>query len=243
MLDILGPTRRAFLSLGLLGGLAQAPPARAAKGFGRARRCLLLFLTGGPPQHDTFDPKPNAPAQVRGELRPIATAVPGLHFTELFPPLARRADRLCVVRSVTHADRAHTSAGYTMLTGVPHPKANVESAGMAAPGPGDHPHLGSLLSFARPPGPVPTFAALPEVIKDAAVNEFPGQTAGFLGRRFDPFRIEANPERTRFLTPDVFPPAAGPPGRLDDREGLLRRLDRGLDRLPPAAFEAVDANA
>jgi hypothetical protein len=84
---------------------------------------------------------------------------------------------------------------------------------------------------------------LPEVIKDAAVNEFPGQTAGFLGRRFDPFRIEANPERTRFLTPDVFPPADVSPGRLDDREGLLRRLDRGLDRLPPAAFEAVDANA
>jgi len=157
------PTRRRFL-LGTVSALGLAGTATAAGSFGRARRCLLLFLTGGPPQHHTFDPKPNAPAQVRGELRPIPTAVPGLQFTELFPHLARRADRVCVVRSVTHADRAHTSAGYTMRTGVPHPKANVESAGMAAPGPGDHPHLGSLLSFARPHGPVPTFASLPEVI-------------------------------------------------------------------------------
>lgn len=241
MVRTLRPSRRQFLR-GSVAALGLAGTASAAGSFGRARRCLLLFLTGGPPQHDTFDPKPNAPAQIRGELRPIPTAIPGLHFTELFPHLARRADRLCVVRSVTHADRAHTSAGYTMLTGVPHPKANVESAGMAAPGPGDHPHLGSLLAFARPLGAVPTFASLPEVIKDAAINEFPGQTAGFLGKRFDPFRIEANPERTRFLTPDVFSPADVSAGRLNDREGLLRRLDRGLDQLPTAAFEGQDAN-
>ena len=234
-------SRRQFLG-GTVAALGLAGTATAAGSFGRARRCLLLFLTGGPPQHDTFDPKPNAPAQIRGELRPIRTSVPGLHFTELFPHLASRADRFLVVRSVTHADRAHTSAGYTMLTGVPHPKANVESAGMAAPGPGDHPHLGSLLAFARPIGAIPTFASLPEVIKDAAVNEFPGQTAGFLGKRFDPFRIEANPERTQFLTPDVFPPGDVPPRRLDEREGLLRRLDRGLKHLPAASFEGPDAD-
>jgi hypothetical protein len=237
-----GPTRRHFLHFGTVAALGLTNPVHAAGSFGRARRCLLLFLTGGPPQHDTFDPKPNAPAQVRGELSPIPTAVPGVQFSELFPQLARRADRLCVVRSVTHADRAHTSAGYTMLTGVPHPKANVESAGMAAPGPGDHPHLGSLLAFARPPRSVPTFASLPEVIKDAAVNEFPGQTAGFLGKRYDPFRIEADPGRTRFLTPDVFPPADVPGGRLDAREDLLHRLDRGLDHLPATAFEGAEAN-
>src|SRR5215207_7460312 len=156
-------SRRQFLG-GTVATLGLAGTATAAGSFGRARRCLLLFLTGGPPQYDTFDPKPNAPAQVRGELRPIPTAVRGLHFTELFPHLARRADRFCVVRSVTHADRAHTSAGYTMLTGVPHPKANVEAVGMAAPGPGDHPHLGALLAFARRAGAVPTFASLPEVI-------------------------------------------------------------------------------
>ena len=71
---------------------------------------------------------------------------------------------------------------------------------MAAPGPGDHPHLGALLARVRPPAEAPAFVALPEVIKDAAVNEFPGQAGGFLGKPFDPFRIEANAERTAFQT-------------------------------------------
>jgi Protein of unknown function (DUF1501) len=238
-----GPTRRDFLRLGALGGLALAAPQSArANGFGRAKRCLILFLTGGPPQHDTWDPKPAAPNQVRGELRPIATAVPGTQISELFPLLARRADRYCIVRSVTHGDRAHTSSGYTMLTGVPHPKANVESSAMAAPGPGDHPHLGALLSKVRRPGSAPTFVALPEIIKDAAVNEFPGQTGGFLGKAFDPVLIEANAERTAFRLPDVFLPPDVTADRLADREALLGRIDRGLERVSPAAFEGADAS-
>src|SRR5262249_50859355 len=173
--------RRASLRVGALGAFGLPTPLllRASPpgpdGFGRARRCLLLFLTGGPPQLDTFDMKPAAPEKVRGELRPIPTAVPGVQVSELFPLLAKRTDKVCIVRSVTHGARAHTSAGYTMLPGVPPPKANVESAGMAAPGPGDHPHLGALLAKVRPPGKAPTFVSLPEVIKDAGVNEFPGQ--------------------------------------------------------------------
>jgi Protein of unknown function (DUF1501) len=238
------PTRRDFLRLGALGGLALAAPrpALANTSFGRARRCLILFLTGGPPQHDTFDPKPAAPAGVRGELKPISTVIPGTYVSELFPLLARRADKYCIVRSVTHGDRAHTSAGYTMLTGVAHPKANVESAGMAAPGPGDHPHLGALLAKVRPPGTAPTFVALPEVIKDAAINEFPGQTGGFLGKAFDPVLIEANAERTAFKLPDIFLPPDVTADRLADRETLLSRIDRGLEQVSPAAFEGSDAS-
>ncbi|MBI3463490.1 MAG: DUF1501 domain-containing protein [Planctomycetes bacterium] len=138
-----------------------------------------LFLTGGPPQHDTWDPKPDAPAEIRGELKPIATVVPGLHVSEIFPRLAQLADKYCVVRSVTHHDTVHTSAGYTMLTGVPHLRANSGSAANIHPTPNDHPHLGSLLAKVRQgDGAVPVFASLPEVIKDAAVNEFPGQGAG-----------------------------------------------------------------
>src|SRR5262245_44399447 len=213
-----GPTRRDFLRLGALGGLALAAPQTAsANGFGRARRCLILFLTGGPPQHDTWDPKPTAPDQVRGEFKPIATTVPGTQISELFPLLARRADRYCIVRSVTHGDRAHTSSGYTMLTGVPHPTANVDPPAMAATGPGEHPHLGALLSKVRRPGSAPTFVALPEVIKDAAVNEFPGQTGGFLGKAFDPVLIEANAERTAFKLPGVFLPPDVTADRLADR--------------------------
>ena len=245
MLLVQGPTRRRFLRLAALGGLglaASPSAAQAASTFGKARRCLLLFLTGGPPQLDTFDLKPAAPEKIRGELKPIPTAVPGTQISELYPLLARRADRYCIVRSVTHGDRAHTSAGDTMLTGVPHPKAGVEGAGMAAPGPGDHPHIGSLLARVRPAGPAPTFVALPEVIQDAGINTFPGQTGGFLGKPFDPVLIEATADRTAFRLPDVFLPPDVSADRLGNREALLGQLDRGLGRVGPAAFEGADAN-
>jgi hypothetical protein len=245
MFAIRGPTRRDVLRLGALGGLGLAASPLAASrpnSFGKARRCLLLFLTGGPSQLDTFDLKPAAPEKLRGELKPIPTTVPGTQISELFPLLAGRADRYCIVRSVTHGDRAHTSAGYTMLTGVAHPKAGVEGVGMAAPGPGDHPHIGALLASVRPPGPAPTFVALPEVIRDANINTFPGQTGGFLGKPFDPVLIEANADRTAFRLPDVFLPDDVSADRLADREHLLGQLDRGLGRVPPVAFEGADAS-
>src|SRR5215475_8093919 len=110
-----GLHRRDFMRLGDLGSLRlcltlllqpSATPSQPRKRtFGKARRCLLLFLTGGPPQHDTWDLKPNAPERIRGELKPIATSVPGLRISELFPRLAKLTHHLCIVRSVTHGDR------------------------------------------------------------------------------------------------------------------------------------------
>src|SRR5207249_10295037 len=101
--------------------------------------------------HHTSAPKPGAPAEVRGELRPIATAVAGLRFSELCPRLARQAHHLCVVRSVSHADATHTPAGYTMLTGAPHALANTQDIRLVRPSGNDHPHFASLVSWARPP--------------------------------------------------------------------------------------------
>src|SRR6266508_4256242 len=92
-----GVSRRTFLCAGSLGAVglslpqllhAKTPSASPLPGFGRAKRCILLFLTGGPPQLDTFDLKPTAPAEIRGELRPIATNVPGIQIGELCPKLA-----------------------------------------------------------------------------------------------------------------------------------------------------------
>jgi hypothetical protein len=237
-------TRRALLRVGSLGalGLAGVPLARPASprgGFGAARRCVLLFLTGGPPQIDTFDPKPQAPAQVRGELRPIATAVPGLRVSELFPRLAAQAGRVCFVRSVTHSDTVHTSAGYAMFTGVRHPLANSAVNGNVPPTPNDHPHFGSILARARPPrGGVPAFAALPEVIRDANVNEFPGQGAGFLGKTYDPFRIEADGGKAGFRPPEIVLPPDVTPERLRDRRLLLECLDRTARRADRDALTA-----
>jgi hypothetical protein len=241
MLRVVGPpqrlcdgvSRRTFLQLGVAGALGlglpgsvKASSSAPAAGFGAAKRCLLLFLTGGPPQHDTWDPKPAAPDRIRGELKPIQTVVPGLHFSELFPKLARRANHLCVVRSVTHADTVHTSAGYTMLTGVPHPFANTPDITNIKPLPNDHPHFGVLAAKARPPAAgVPPFVALPEAIKDANVNPFPGLDGGFLGPQFAPFRVDATDDRTGFRLPDVFLPPDVTGDRLADRKQLLDRID------------------
>ncbi|MCI0357803.1 MAG: DUF1501 domain-containing protein [Planctomycetaceae bacterium] len=156
--------------------------------------------------------------------------MPGVAIGELFPKLARQASRLCVVRSVTHNDRVHTSAGYTMLTGRPHPAANAESVG-PRPSPTDFPHWGSVLALAQPRGAgVPVFAALPEVIKDANVNEIPGQGAGFIGRQFDPFRISGNPQTGEFRPPDIVLPADITPARLAERRLLADRLDAAYRR-------------
>jgi hypothetical protein len=234
-----GIQRRDFLRLGALGGLGltlpgllrteASRPVRGPAGFGRARRCLLLFLTGGPPHLDTWDPKPDAPAEYRGELSPIATSVPGLAFSELFPRMARQAKHCCILRSVTHADRVHTSAGYTMLTGVVHPQANGSSSSNIKPGPHDHPHVGSLLALTHPtPDGVPVFASLPERIRDAGVNPYPGLDGGLLGTQVAPWNIEADASQTAFRLPDIALPSDVTAERLADRRLLLAPLDRGL---------------
>src|SRR5437870_7422141 len=116
--------RRAFLRAGtvpLLGiGLPQFLRAREtapAKGLGKAKACIVLFMWGGPAQQDTWDPKPDAPADYRGEFKTIATSLPGLRVCEHLPLLAKRADKLCVIRSMTHPDVNHTTATAYQLTG------------------------------------------------------------------------------------------------------------------------------
>ncbi len=117
--------------LGLLGaGLSLSDLLRAKatadgaktgiSSFGQAKSCILLFLMGGPSQHSTWDPKPDAPAEVRGEFGPIATTVSGLSISELLPRTAQVADKLCILRAVSTCDNAHSSSGYYMLTGRPH---------------------------------------------------------------------------------------------------------------------------
>jgi hypothetical protein len=246
-----GIQRRDFLRLGAIGSLGLSLPGllrgteirsqTPGAHFGRARRCLLLFLTGGPPQLDTWDLKPDAPAEYRGELKPIATSVPGIHISELFPHLARHAAKYCIVRSVTHGDNIHTSAGYTMLTGAVHPQANGRSADDIRPGAQDHPHIGALLTKVRPSRDgLPVFAALPETIKDAGVNVYPGLDGGFLGKQFAPFRIEADSGKTGFQVPDLSLPIEISADRLEDRRVLLDRLDR---RLAGMAGYASDLDA
>jgi hypothetical protein len=204
-------------------------------------------LTGGPSQLDTWDPKPEAPEQIRGEFKPIATNIPGIQISELLPRLARQADKYCLVRSLTHGDNTHTSAGYTMLTGAYHPQANAPSAKDLRPSADDRPHIGSVLAKFRhtgvcgpltPEWGIPVFAALPEIIKDAGVNVFPGQDGGFLGSRFGPFAIQGDQKTSAFHFPNIALPADVTAERLADRRLLAARLDQTLhmaDRHPACA--------
>src|SRR5439155_18666603 len=119
-----GITRREVLRLGSLSAfglsLSQVLAARAAPqrpGIARARACIVLWMTGGPPQHETWDPKPDAPAEIRGPFKSIATSVPGLRVGELMPRTAALCHNLCVVRSVVTNNPSHVTGSYEMLTG------------------------------------------------------------------------------------------------------------------------------
>ncbi|HJZ54331.1 MAG TPA: DUF1501 domain-containing protein, partial [Gemmataceae bacterium] len=151
-----GLSRREVLRVGGLGALSLSLPTllrgRAVAspgpgGAGRAKSCIVLFLMGGPPQHSTWDPKPDAPAEVRGEFGPIDTTVPGLRLCSLLPGLARQADKLCLLRAVSTGDNAHSSSGYAMLTGVPHSPLNAENVNPGPPN--DWPTLGALVRRLR----------------------------------------------------------------------------------------------
>ena len=197
-----------------------------ADGFGRAKRCILVFLNGGPSQLDTFDMKPGAPSEVRGPLAPIATTVPGTNICELLPLLATQADKYRIVRSVTHTDTEHTTSMCTMLTGTYHPRPNVAQIAAA---PNDHPHLGAIYSLHhgwrnhRPP-----FVSLPTLFQPPGNGIWPGQDAGFLGQRDDPFVIRGDKKSARFNLPGLDFPVDLNATRLDGRRHLLAQLDRGL---------------
>jgi hypothetical protein len=189
------------------------------------RACILVFYYGGPSHLDTWDMKPHAPREVRGEFRPIATNVPGIHVCEHLPHSARVVDRLAIVRSVHHPMTNHNAAAFAALSGRNPAKGDLE---LLANDRNDPPCLGSALShgLAARPG-LPTFVALPHVMHN--VVKLPGQVAGFLGSAHDPFQVASDPNAPGFKLDELELPADVPPGRLERREGLLRGTERTLD--------------
>lgn len=223
--------RRDLLRAGALGvaGLTMADWRRLASaapaGEGRrAERCIVLFLMGGPPQHSTWDPKPQAPEAVRGAFGPIDTDVPGVRFCELLPRAAQMASKLAVLRAVSTGDNAHSSSGYYMLTGQPHAPTNFENANPGAPN--DWPTLGSLVQRLRPGGQaLPTSIRLPHRIFNTDGSVWPGQDSGFLGPAADPWLLNCQPASPEFRVLEFTLPAEMPLERLSARHELLERLD------------------
>ncbi len=198
-------------------------------GFGRAKSCILIFMWGGPSQLDTWDLKPGAPDAIRGPFRPIATNVPGTSICEHFPLLAQQAHRLAIIRSMNHDDFAHLSTAHRLLTGHLAPTPNSDAAG---PSPNDWPHLGAIVSRLRPTrGAVPSAVNMPWTVMHPAApgGRAPGQDAGWLGKAYEPFLVEGDPNDTGYHVEGLGLPEGISPGRLTDRRLLLRKLGETAD--------------
>lgn len=237
-----GVNRREWLRLGglsavglslpaLLAARAQAAPQGSRGGsFGRAKSCILLFLAGGPPQHETWDPKPDASVDIRGDIGAIASSVPGLQVGELMPLLAKQAHQWSVLRAVRTEDNAHSASGYYMLTGLPHTPKNQENATSQVPN--DWPCFGAVvgrLKGAR--GDLPAAVTLPEQIWNTGMIPWPGQDAGWLGRPHDPWLLTCDPNSPKFGVPGLELHAGLSTVRVDERLALHAQLNRRLEKL------------
>jgi hypothetical protein len=236
-----GLSRRELIRVGglsLLGlslpGLAHARQAaedsRAGTSSGKAKNVIFLWLQGGPPQHETFDPKPDAPAEIRGEFQPIATNVPGIQICELLPRTAAIVDKLAIVRSLcTHSD-LHDASGYWILTGYQYKGQQSRQISRTT----DWPYLGSVLKMLAPSPVLPSYTSvwLPDVMRLNDNVQPAGQTAGFMGYGWDPQRVICDPSDPNFQIEGLALPPEIPPLRLSSRQSLLEQVERH--------FEAVE---
>ncbi|MDP7014175.1 MAG: DUF1501 domain-containing protein [Pirellulaceae bacterium] len=253
-------SRRAAIRAGAIGlmglGVNHLEAWRARAQSTNAKSCIYIFLSGGLSQHDSFDLKPHAPTDVRGEFQPIATRSPGLQICEHLPMLAQRSDRWSIVRSLTHPFNEHFEGHMVMLTG-----RTLLPPGFRAgqPTPTDWPSIAAIAGDATTArGKLPPAVALPEILKNPSGRVASGQFAGLMGSRRDPWFVEASPFRGRassgafpthsfnhlkeafvktdhlaFEAPHLSLPEGLHPGRLNHRMKLLAQLDnqrRELER-------------
>src|SRR5579883_599834 len=197
-----------------------SPPARHG---GTADSCIYLFLWGGPPQHDTFDLKPDAPADIRGEFQPIKTNVPGIDICEKLPQLARLADKYALVRSLTHPSNNHEPSVQYMLSG--RPGAPNLAVPMNQRKRSDFPNIVSVFMLRRPPSDLPTAVTVPRPIGHSGVT-YTGTYGGFLGPKHDPLERAAASDTREVATHALDPLPDMPESRMAARTGLLKQLER-----------------
>jgi hypothetical protein len=229
-----GTPRRDMLKLGIGGFLgmgftsllarrasALSTPTSALK---PATNCILLWLDGGPSHYETFDPKPDAPIDIRGEFKPIATKIPGVYFSEVIPKLAAIADKFTVLRSVCHKDPNHGGGNHYMMTGSPTPVPVGCGAFVTF-----HPSYGSVVSWKRGIREgLPAYMTTPEMSRSGGPN--------FLGAQHAPFIIKGDPNSNGFKVRDVVLPSEIAAGRDLSRQQLRKSLDR-MTRIKDAAAE------
>jgi hypothetical protein len=190
----------------------------------------VLFLAGGPPQHETWDPKPEAGADIRGDIGCIKSSLPGLRVGELMPKLAAQAHRWSVLRAMRTEDNAHSASGYYMLTGRPHSPKNQENATPKEPN--VWPSLAAVANRMLPRrSALPSAVTLPEHVWNTGMIPWPGQDAGFLGRATDPWLLHCDPSEPNFNVSGLALPEGVSQVRLRDRLALHKQLDNHFAKI------------
>jgi hypothetical protein len=230
-----GVGRRNFIQVGLgaLGGLglsemlalkAQAAPGKAATLPKSDLRCIFIWLDGGPSHYETFDPKPDAPTEIRGEFKTIPTSVPGVHFSEYMTKLAKTFDKFTVVRSIAHKQNNHGAGNHYLMTGRPTPVPVGCGAFVTF-----HPSFGSVVSHFRGADKgLPAYVTTPRMSRSGGPN--------FLGAEHSPFVISNDPNSAGFRVRDVSVPKDIAEGRAKSRTALRASLDN-LKRIGDAVAE------
>jgi hypothetical protein len=194
-------SRRDFLHAGALTTLGLTLPGfLAQKAAGAVQdndvNAIMLFLVGGPSQIDTWDPKPKAPDEIRGPFKAIDTKVPGIQISEIFPKMAKHADKYSLIRSCYHTATAVHDTGHQMM-----------QTGRLFTGGVEHPHEGCVLGYLKGGrGEMPAHVLIPKPIGRTGGNLPHGQSAGYLGKQYDPFVLNADPNDKNFTVPDLLPP-------------------------------------
>ncbi len=235
-----GPTRRSFLTAGATALASMSLPhllgleARGAIEPSRAkiRNCITIFLVGSPGHLDTWDMKPDAPAEVRGKFKPIATNVPGIQICEHFPLMARMMDKVALIRSLHYrTGSTHENGQRWMMTGHDFNADNVK------------PHAGSVISRVfGPKGDLPANVVLPGPIGNTGAGPLHGQTAGHLGSAHEPFFLNADPAAPNFKVADLEVPKEKNAFRLDARKKLLGQIDDLQRRTETYSTQMHDAS-
>lgn len=235
-----GVTRRDFLEAGTLGAIGLTLPqliALQAQGAVAPqhdeRSVIMIFNLGAPSQLDTWDMKPDAPAEIRGPFKPITTTAPGIEISEIFPQMARQADKISLVRSCFHTAAAVHDTGHQMMQ-----TGRLFSGGINTP------HAGCAVSYLRGrKSDLPAHVILPEPMGRTGGNLPHGQDAGFLGKAHDPFVLMADPSKPDFQVPDLLPPKEIGEARLARRRKLRSIVDETVQSFETSAgAQQLDSN-
>ena len=213
-----GFDRREFLRVGAIGGLGLAELLRlqatcAAESASRDVNCIFIFIVGGMPHQDMWDLKPAAPAEIRGDFKPISTAVPGIQISDVLPKIARVTDKLAILRSLTHTDSDHGRGFHVMMTGK---KAGVGDFN-GNQNNNQHPCLGSMVARLGRTGALPPYISVPNFLNSGGPS--------FLGTSYGPFLIEADPAAPDFAVRDITIPVSVSDPRSQRRQKALRIIN------------------